>query len=324
MKKRKFHLIALCILCFIAVNFLAYMQAYKMIHYSSAGVRTEKPENLGLGQKILVLFTGVNIPKPVNATTPADLGLQFKTLTYSTDGGLKLSAWYVPRAHPKAMVILFHGHAASKSQLLPEARAFFDQGYDLFLVDFRGSGDSEGTKTTLGYEEAGDVKASIGYVRGHWPGEKIILYGNSMGSVAILHAFSKYSLSVDCVLLGCPFDSLFHTVQNRFSIMGLPSFPLAHLLAFWGSLQMGYNAFAFKPSEDAKSVHCPALLLYGAKDRNVLPAESELIFKNLGGIKASEVFLNCGHESFLKRDPDQWKKAVFEFLKENLQSGVKP
>lgn len=321
MKKKVLYLICFCALCFMAANFLAYMQAYKMIHYSSTGIRTEKPENLSLLQKVSVLLTGVNIPKSVNATTPRDWGLYFKTLVYPTEGGLNLSAWYVPHSKPKGIVILFHGHTASKSQVLPEAKAFYDHCFDLFLVDFRGSGDSDGNKTTLGYEEANDIKISVDYVRNHWPGEKIILYGNSMGSAAILHAFYKYSIPVYCVILSCPFDNLFHTVKNRFSIMKLPSFPLAHILAFWGSLQLGYNVFGFKPSEDAKSVHCPALLLYGSKDQNVLPVESESIFNNLGGIKVAEDFQNCGHESFLKRDPGQWGKAVFGFLNQCLKPG---
>lgn len=318
MKKYKLHLIITSLVCFIAVNYLAYMQAYKMTHYSPGGVRTEKPENLGIAQKIEVLFNGVNVPKPVNARTPRDLGLDFKTLAYPTGNGLNLSAWYVPHSKSKAMVLLFHGHAASKSQLLTEAYAFYEQGYDLFLVDFRGSGDSDGFKTSLGYDEAEDVNASVRFVREHWPNEKIILFGNSMGSAAILHSFARYPVQADGVILGCPFDSLFHTVKNRFSIMGLPSFPLAHLLMFWGSVQLGYNAFGFRPSEDAKSVHCPALLLFGARDRNVLPNEAGLILKNLVGTKECWFFPNCGHESGFVNNPDQWKKAVFGFLNHNL------
>ncbi len=299
---------------FLAVNFLAYMQAYKMLHYSLNGARTIKPEEMNILQKGLVLFTGVNLPKPVNSSTPANFGMGFKNLTYKSGDGVNLSAWVVPHSHPKGLVALFHGHAASKSQLLNIGKAFHDQGYDLFMVDFRGSGDSDGTKTTLGYDEAEDVKASVQTIHEHWPDEKIVLYGQSMGSVAILHAFSRNPLNVKAIILGCPFDSLYHTVNNRFSIMGLPPFPLADLLLFCGSIQLGFNGFTFRPSEDAREVQCPALLLYGALDRNVLPFESRIIFNHLGGVKKSEEFLNCGHESFQSRDPDQWNKAVFGFL----------
>jgi hypothetical protein len=324
MKRIKRTLILFSAFCFLAVNVLAYMQAYHFIHYSSGGKRTEKPETIGFTQKLKVLLTGANIPRPEISITPAFFGLKFKTLTYSTEDGQKLSAWYVPRAHPKAMALFFEGHDASKSQLLPEAKAFYDQGYELFLADFRGCGESPGSQSSFGYFEARDVKAATLYVQGHWPGEKTVLYGSSMGSAAILHAYAQGPLPADCVILGCPFDSFFHTVQNRFSILGVPPFPLIHFLMFWGSLQLGFNGYSYKPMEDAKSVHCPALLLYGAKDRNVLPSESESVFKCLGGVKSAKEFMNCGHESFFGRDPDPWKKAVFGFLKENLQSGVNP
>jgi alpha-beta hydrolase superfamily lysophospholipase len=138
-----------------------------------------------------------------------------------------------------------------------------------------------------------------------------------MGSAAILHAFHKAPLPVAGVILGCPFDDFYHTVENRFSILGLPAFPLAHFLMFWGNRQLGFNAYSFKPMEDAVFVHCPALLLYGAQDRNVLPDQSRSVFMNLGGPKESEVFLDCGHESFYSKDPGQWKEAVFGFLDQN-------
>ncbi len=318
MNKKKTALYLL-FLCFVTINFMAYLQSSKMIHYSTSGVRTEKPENMGFFRKVLVLFTGVNLPKPVNSTTPKDWGLEFKNVTYPTDDGLLLSAWYVPHAHSKAMVILFHGHAASKSQLLLEAKAFYDQGYDLFLVDLRGSGDSNGYESSFGYWESNDVKVSVQYVREHWPKEKIVLFGQSMGSAAILRAFARYSIQADAVILGCPFDDFFNTVRNRFSIMGLPSFPLAQLLMFWGSVQLGFSGFDFQPSKDAQAVHCPALLLYGEKDRNVLPSESVTVLKGLAGVKKAEDFLDCGHESFLKKGPEQWKKGVHRFLGQALR-----
>ncbi len=322
MKKRKLYLIGFGALCFIAVNCLAYLQAYHFIHYSSGGQRTEKPEKINFVQKLQVLFTGANIPRPKISTTPGDLGLKVETLTYPSEDGLRLSAWYVPHAHPKAMVLLFNGHDATKSQLLPEAKAFYDAGYGLFLVDFRGCGESQGSQSSFGYYEARDVKASVLYVQHHWPGEKIICYGSSLGSSAILHAFTQGPIPADCVILACPFDDFYHTVRNRFFILGLPPFPLVHFLMFWGSLQLGFNGYSFKPMEDARLVHCPTLLLYGAKDHNVLPADSLSIYKNLGGVKESENFLNCGHESFFTRDPMQWREAVFRFLDQKL--GLKP
>jgi hypothetical protein len=295
------------------------MQAYHFIHYSSGGKRTERPETISFTQKLKVLLTGANIPRPEISITPAYFGMKFKTLTYSTEDGLRLSAWYVPRAHPKAMVLFFEGHDASKSQLLPEAKAFYDQGYELFLVDYRGCGESPGSQTSFGYFEARDVKASVLYVQRHSTGENRVLYGSSMGSAAILHAFAQSPLPVDCVILACPFDDFYHTVLNRFSIVGIPPFPLAHFLMFWGSLQMGFNGYTYKPMEDAKSVHCPALLLYGARDRDVRPAEAISVFKNFGGLKELEGFRDCGHESFYSKDPAQWKEAVFGFLDRDLQ-----
>jgi alpha-beta hydrolase superfamily lysophospholipase len=300
---------------FVALNILAYFHAHSMMHFVGGTERTHEPETLSLLQKLKVLATGVKIPRPVNHKTPADIGLPFETVTFSGAHGLKLEAWRVHHAESKGTVILFHGYTASKDTLLNTAKEFFDLGWDAMLVDFYGSGGSEGSETSVGYYEADDVAAAFEYVRADKTNQPVVLYGVSMGAAAILRAVSAHELSPDALILECPFDRLLTTVQNRFAAMRLPSFPAAQLLVFWGGVQQGFNGFHFNPADYAHNVRCPTLLMHGEKDPRVRLEEMQHIAKNLNSNSVSKVFSSVGHQDYLSSNPVEWHAYVTDFLR---------
>lgn len=79
----------------------------------------------------------------------------------------------------KGTVLLFHGYGGEKSQLIKKSDEFIKLGFSTMLVDFMGSGNSEGNQTTIGYKESEEVKTTFEYIR--QTGEKnIILFGTSM------------------------------------------------------------------------------------------------------------------------------------------------
>src|SRR5690349_7195852 len=79
----------------LAVNGIAWMQARAMTHYTAAGQRTAKPEQLGLVDKVETILTGVTIPRPANLHTPADVGLPFTVQHIPVGAGEQLEAWSV-------------------------------------------------------------------------------------------------------------------------------------------------------------------------------------------------------------------------------------
>jgi pimeloyl-ACP methyl ester carboxylesterase len=104
------------------------------------------------------------------------------------------------------------------------------------------------------------------------------------------------------------------TVQNRFAAMGLPSFPAAQLLIFWGSIPKGYPGFKHNPVAYARRVQCPTLMLHGAHDPRATLREGMAVFRSLNGPKQFEVFAGAGHEAYLAAQPEQWQRAVAQFL----------
>lgn len=97
--------------------------------------------------------------------TPGQLGLPYERHGFRSLDGTFLEAWLLPQPKPRAVVALFHGYGANKGDLLREGREFLWMGLEVLLVDFRGSGGSEGDETSIGFHEAQDVRAAVRYAR---------------------------------------------------------------------------------------------------------------------------------------------------------------
>ena len=296
------------------VALLTYKQAYSMMHFTTNGERTPIPEELSLLEKLRVAMRGINIPKPSTPGVPSDLSPETHPVEIRASDGATLSAWYSPVDGANSLVILFHGYGDDKVALLREAKAFRDLGCAVMPVDCRGYGKSSESYTTIGYREAMDVAAALEYARENFSYGRVILYGQSMGSAAILRAIAKYNIAADGIIIEGVFDRLLNAVRNRFPSMGFPSFPCAELLVFWGGRFFGFNGFAHNPVEYASNVSCPALVMHGEHDPRALASEAMSVFSNLRGPKQYREFPGVGHESYLVCNPEEWKATVRQFF----------
>jgi uncharacterized protein len=299
---------------FLLLNAAAFVHARALTRFLPGQRRTEAPQRLSWREKLWVLATGAEVPRPRNTRTPADIGLKFHMRALRGHKGIPLEAWVIPTDSPRGLVVMFHGHADSKDSLLPAARAFHSLGVTPMLVDFYGSGGSGGSDTSVGYYEADDVAAACAYAERIADHKPIVLFGGSMGAAAILRAMDVYHLSPRAIILEAPFDRLSTTVAHRFHAMGFPAFPSAQLLVFWGGVQQGYNGFRFNPVDNAAAVSVPTLLMSGESDPWVTPSETRAILARLSGPKCIEMFPGVGHQCLLRAQPERWRTAVQRFL----------
>lgn len=313
-KKRKRLIFIIILSGIVILNLLAWMHARAMMQFSETGEITKPPETLSLLEKINVLLVGVRIPRPVNTETPADYGLTFETHYFPGHAGYKLEAWYIPAQPVEKIVLLFHGYAKSKQEVLPLASEYNKMGCACLLVDSYGSGGSGGNDTTIGVNESDDVTAAFNYTRGKWPDRSPILHGISMGGAAILRAVSRDGLSPSAIIVESPFNNLPATTRNRFKVMGLPSFPAAELLLFWGGIQQGINPFKHSPARYAETITYPVLVLHGESDPFVSMEEVREVFENLSGPKYFESYPGIGHTLLLRANPQKWREDISGFL----------
>jgi hypothetical protein len=319
----RFGLIAFVL--FVALNVVAYRHAWRMTHFLPAGRRTASPEKLSLLGKMRTLVLGVDIPKPPVSPVTFDLPQPARTVHFTARDGVNLAAWDIPAPREHGVAILFHGYAVSRSKSFGEARLLHELGWRTVLVDFRGSGESDGVVTTLGWKESEDVAAAARWTRQEWPESRVLLYGVSMGGAAVLRAMATENVRPDALILECPFDRLLTTVGHRYHAMGLPAFPFAELLVFWGGAQHGFNAFRLNPVEYAGSVTCPALVLDGEQDPWVKPAEARRVASAMRGPTECHLFPGGGHGGYWRDAADEYRRTVSDWLaavRANQKSGT--
>jgi alpha-beta hydrolase superfamily lysophospholipase len=310
MKKSKRKLLYLLGFVFLLLNTIACFHAYKFTHFDETITQKPKdPKDLVFTEKLQALLLGVSLPRPQNSSSP---NFPFSEITLNSNK--KIVCWLSKIDNPKGTVILFHGYGGQKAKMIDKANEFIKLGYNTLLVDFMGSGKSEGNQTTIGFKEAEQVKTAFDYLESL--GEKnIVIFGTSMGAAAILKAQNDYQLKVSKIIIECPFGTMLQTVKARFNNMHVPSFPMAYLLVFWGGTINGFNAFNHNPQNYASQVKCPVLLMYGLKDDKVSIDETNQIFNNLNGPKKLVTFANASHENYLNKYKKEWLLAVTEFLK---------
>lgn len=131
------------------MNLVANFHAYKFTHFSTPNTaKTSSPENLSSLDKLTTLLLGVNNPRPVNKGKPSQ---NFQTVKLQSNK--EIESWYISAAHSdsvKGTVILFHGYSGDKSAMLDKSDAFLALGFHTLVVDFMGSGGSEGNQPLWG------------------------------------------------------------------------------------------------------------------------------------------------------------------------------
>ncbi|MGE5106318.1 MAG: alpha/beta hydrolase [Sphingobacteriales bacterium] len=312
MKKLFRILLKTVLVLFILLNIIVAFHAYKFTHFYNDGeVEVKKPEEQTTWDKTKSILFGIDFVKSRNLVAPDNA---YEVVKLKTGGDLQLEGWYLKKDSAIGTVIMFHGHGSSKSKILHEASYMESLGYNIMLIDFRGHGGSDGNTCTIGMDEAEDVKLTYDFIGSK--GEKnIILWGISLGAATITHSISEYKLQPSKVILEMPFGSLLQAVKGRMKIMGLPPQPASSLLTFWGGVEHGFWAFNLNPCDYVKTISCPVLLEWGAKDARVTKEEIDCIYQNLHSVqKKLAVYQTAKHESLCDKEPEKWKAEIKSFL----------
>lgn len=151
----------------------------------------------------------------------------FESVSFRTQDGLTLRAWYRPSL-TGAAVIFLHGKSNNRHVLLEEAAAVARQGLGVFLYDSRASGDSDGQFHSWGYLEQLDLVAALDYLmtRSDVDPDRVGVHGFSVGANTALLVGVKDDRIKALVLSGaCP--SLAHYLKH---ISSRPRFLMEWLL----------------------------------------------------------------------------------------------
>jgi pimeloyl-ACP methyl ester carboxylesterase len=119
---------------------------------------------------------------PLGGGTPADHGLPYREVTFTSGDGAELSAWLIPSRNGAA-VVLRHGAGSTRTATLDQAAVLARHGYGVLMTDARGHGRSGGDGMDLGWYGESDTRAAVTFLS-RQPGvdpTRVGLVGLSMG-----------------------------------------------------------------------------------------------------------------------------------------------
>lgn len=258
---------------------------------------------------------------------PDTYGIPFQTVHFtSKDGKTPLTGWYMPAAHATdKTVILSHGHGGQQgAEVRRFAKWLHEAGYNVLSFDYRNSGNSGGTHTTIGYEERSDLRAAVDLATSKGA-KRIAVLGRSMGAATAIEEAAD-DPRVKAVISDCAFDTLYDAVLPRFEneTQAIGSFKVHYpfpKLASQAIVQRveqvtGEPLTSTDPLKEVRRLgDRPVLFIHGTKDNETLPQDSINLYNaDPGPNKQLWMVPGATHGMAYDTDPKQYQKKVLDFL----------
>ncbi|HYC76833.1 MAG TPA: alpha/beta hydrolase [Planctomycetota bacterium] len=238
-----------------------------------------------------------------------------ETVEIVTADGVRLSGSVAAPASPKGVVLMFHGIGARR--FVGGAQRVRSWGYAAAAFDFRAHGASEGSITTVGWEERRDVEAIEAYARTRWPGLKIGAWGASMGGAAV--TYSESAPRFDAVVLESVYAALDTAFERRVEHFGARWMkPFARPTYELSQLWCGVDGALLRPVDHMGKLRPERVLITtGAEDPFATVDDLRLLAAGAPGCRTL-VVPNAVHHDVWMMGGDDYFAEVRRFFDERL------
>ena len=259
----------------------------------------------------------ITSPRRIAPIAAREIEPWLEEITFRTADGLTLHGWFLPHDRPRAALVIAHGYAMGRGELLDLARDLRALGYAVLLFDFRAHGASEGLRSTIGYREAGDVAAAARFLHEQpmLAGCAIGAVGLSMGAVAAIGAAVEEPL-IAAVVVDSGYATLGAIAAGGLRLLfHLPAFPFAPLVIRFGEALTGDKIGAAGPIDLVGQIAPrPLLFIHGAVDRLIPLANARALHAAAGEPKALWIVPDTGHASAFHHARDEYLRRLDHFF----------
>lgn len=255
---------------------------------------------------LLSLYERASVyPLDASRISPSSLGLTSIREVEFAANGQALVLWVAAPEHGKPVILYFQGNAGNLANRAERFARIADQGYGLVAMAYRGSGGSTGRASERAIAaDASLLYEQIGVILPGTPPERVILYGESLGSGIVARLASEQAKTPPTALiLEAPYTSIRDVAHHHMPWTRALSWTMTNR---WETLKHMENVTA------------PLMILHGDQDA-VIPIEQgrEVFDQAPGQDKVLLEVAGAGHD-------DLWRAPVLPRLWAFIDSRVHP
>jgi len=264
--------------------------------------------------------------KRVEDNSLDNMPLPAEDIEFESYDGTRMSGWFIPaNERPAPGIVLSHGWAHSRCELLPHAQFLHRAGFAVLMFDYRHRGESGGAQITMGVRERGDLSAAIDTLsaRPEVDASRIGVFGMSMGgAIAILVGARDERLR--SIVAEGPFASHDTTLSRslRHYSKGVPIWVFAPLVRWMLERRFG------EPLKDVEPLSFvgdfaprPIFIIGDERDAVVGVEDSRRLFAAAGEPKRYWMVPNSDHARGWQFAPEEYERRVTDFFRETLARG---
>jgi len=187
-------------------------------------------------------------------------------------------------------VLYLHGTAKNLSAHFQRVAWLPSAGINVFALDYRGYGDSDGLPSVAGAELDIDTAMRTLLSRSDVDPERICIFGQSLGGALAIYyvAHSAYRAHIRAVIADSPFADYRLIAQERMDSLAITR-PLDWLPALLVDDK-------YSPSAAVAALSpIPLLLIHGARDAVIGPHHSKLLLQKAEQPKDFRIVPGAGH-----------------------------
>jgi len=205
-------------------------------------------------QENLIFF-----PQKLDRQYQFEFTQSFEEIFIRAEDGVLLHSLLFRVEEPRGVIFYLHGNAGSLRNWGSVAKVYNDLQYDVFLLDYRGFGKSEGSISSES-QMYSDVQAAYDTLRNKYKEEQIVVLGYSIGTGPAAKIASENNPSL--LILQAPYYSLSDLVSRIYPFV--PTFLLKYKFPTYRFLE---------------ETQMPVVVFHGTDD-SVISHESSIKLKN--------------------------------------------
>jgi len=252
-------------------------------------------------------------PSQVQHYNPAKFGLKPEDVYFTNKENLKLHGWWFDsNVKPvKGTFVFFHGNGENLSSHFASLSWLPDAGYNYFIFDYPGYGQSEGAPGP--YESVSSGQAALHWVHDNKDPSALIVYGQSMGGIVAMRTVieEKNQIPIKAMIADGTFSSFQRIARKKLS---------SHWLT-WIAQPFAYLLLSDRWAPDVEKISpIPMIVIHGKLDPIVEFEHGERVFKDAGEPKAFIEVPEGQHGNLFWVANGQYRKSVLDQVEGLAQS----